>query len=325
MRFLGWLLVSSSLCAGFLDNERVNREIERGEAWFTGSLLSFNGHTMAAGHTEYRPSLLVTDKYGTLDNRWQNHSSPQTFSISPTLSITQGIFDWLDLQAIASVQENRHGGAHSTRLGDVSLYIGFQALEDRRGDWVPDVKVMFGESFPSGSYQRLSPKKNMTDASGSGSYESMVALVIQKLFHVRGTHFIRSRFFASYMFPTSLRVHSFNRYGGGYETSARVYPGIKWSGIASFEYSMSQSFAFSLDFAGYYAQKASFKKGIRGKTATGGRAHLGFPKGGEFSVAPAIEYNWSKNCGLIFGVWFTLAGQSDTSFTTGIVTFNIVH
>jgi hypothetical protein len=325
MRFLGWLALSSSLCAGFLDNERIDTKIERGEAWFTGSLLSFNGHTLPAGHTEYRPSLFVTDRYGTLDNRWQNHCAPETFSVSPTVSITQGVFDWLDLQAIGSMQINRHNGAHSERFSDLSLYLGLQAFEDRQGSAVPDVKFIFGESFPSGAYQRLNPNKQMTDASGSGSYESMIALVIQKMYHVKNTHYIRYRVFVSYMFPTSLHVQGFNRYGGGYHTRAKVYPGIKWSSILSFEYSMSQSWAFSLDFAGYYNQASNRLSGHRGKTIDGTRAELGFSKGGQLSVAPGLEYNWSKNCGLIFGVWFSLAGHQNTSFTSGILTFNIVH
>lgn len=325
MRILGCLLLSSSLFAGFIDSSRANLNAEKGECWLTGSLLSFNGHTIQSGHTEFRPSLFVTDRYGTLDHRWQHNCSPETFSVSPTLSLTQGIFDWLDLQAIGSMQANRHNGVHSTRIGDVSLYMGLQALEDRPGTWMPDLKFIFGESFPSGSYQHLNPDKEMTGASGSGSFETMVAFVLQKLVHTRGSHFIRSRFFASYMFPSSVTVRGFNRYGGGYHTSAAVYPGIKWAGIASFEYSMSQSFAFAIDFAGYYEQKASFQKGRRGHTASKHEAFIGTKKSGQFSVAPALEYNWSKNCGLIFGVWFTLAAHQDQSFTSGVLTFNLTH
>ncbi len=46
------------------------------------------------------------------------------------------------------------------------------------------------------------------------------------------------------------------------------------------------------------------------------------PTSAQFSIAPAIEYNWNANIGIIFGSWFTLAGKNSTQFTSGVFAFN---
>ena len=53
---------------------------------------------------------------------------------------------------------------------------------------------------------------------------------------------------------------------------------------------------------GSWAGKTRFK----GKTLVPNTA----PPAAQFSLAPAIEYNWSSDIGIIFGPWFTIAGRN---------------
>jgi hypothetical protein len=50
---------------------------------------------------------------------------------------------------------------------------------------------------------------------------------------------------------------------------------------------------------------------------------MGGPSIESLSLAPAIEYSWSANFGMIAGVWFTAAGRNSTVFANGIVAINV--
>jgi hypothetical protein len=47
--------------------------------------------------------------------------------------------------------------------------------------------------------------------------------------------------------------------------------------------------------------------------------------GVSFGLAPAIEYNWSPNAGLLFGTWVVFANQRTASRVTPAVAFNYVY
>ncbi len=47
------------------------------------------------------------------------------------------------------------------------------------------------------------------------------------------------------------------------------------------------------------------------------------PSSESFSLAPALEYNWSANIGLIGGVWFTVGGRNTSRFVSGVLAFNV--
>jgi hypothetical protein len=42
----------------------------------------------------------------------------------------------------------------------------------------------------------------------------------------------------------------------------------------------------------------------------------------QYSLAPAIEYNWSEKLGLIAGCWLTIAGKNSRKFTSGVIALN---
>jgi len=44
-----------------------------------------------------------------------------------------------------------------------------------------------------------------------------------------------------------------------------------------------------------------------------------------FSIAPALEYNWNENIGIIGGTWLSLIGRNTASFTNAVIAFNIYN
>jgi hypothetical protein len=44
-----------------------------------------------------------------------------------------------------------------------------------------------------------------------------------------------------------------------------------------------------------------------------------------FGVAPAIEYNWEPNWGVLLGTRFALKGRNVSPSTTPVIAINYVH
>jgi hypothetical protein len=57
---------------------------------------------------------------------------------------------------------------------------------------------------------------------------------------------------------------------------------------------------------------------------TGQLADLSQSCSAYFSLAPAIEYNWSDYVGIITGAWFTIAGRNALTFISSVTALNVV-
>jgi hypothetical protein len=45
----------------------------------------------------------------------------------------------------------------------------------------------------------------------------------------------------------------------------------------------------------------------------------------QYSLAPAIEYNWNIDLGVISGVWFTFAGKNAEAFASWVTALNYYY
>ncbi|MES2122546.1 MAG: hypothetical protein V4492_07205, partial [Chlamydiota bacterium] len=79
--------------------------------------------------------------------------------------------------------------------------------------------------------------------------------------------------------------------------------------------------ALALDIQYQHNNKTRFS-GHKGRTR-GVRNVVGGPSSEQFSLAPAFEYNFTYNVGLIAGCWFTVAGRNALEFASGVVAINI--
>ena len=89
----------------------------------------------------------------------------------------------------------------------------------------------------------------------------------------------------------------------------------------AFEYTLTQNWALALDVLYVHNNHTRFS-GHKGSTY-GIPNSVGGPSSEQFSLAPALEYNWSSNCGVIAGVWFSVAGRNTADFINGVVAINI--
>lgn len=288
------------------------------EPWYTGPLLAETGTNTPKGMINIQPYLYFRDTNGVYDKSWGHQSTPSTFTFHSELDFEVGITKWLDVTFIGQAFYKDKEGVRSFDFGDTTARLGFQLLFEKNYTLIPSIRFLIEESFPTGKYKNLNPSKLGIDASGSGSYETIFALVIEKVVYWFDAHPIRFRLNPSYTYSTKASVKNFNAYGGGFNTDGKAKPGGVFSGIVSFEYSFTQRWVLAMDIVHVESGKTTFS-GIRGTNSDGTIASNTKAKSNQTSLAPAIEYNFSANLGVLAGSHFSIRGKNATDFASGII------
>ncbi|HAT8673884.1 hypothetical protein D7217_06320 [Legionella pneumophila] len=300
--------------------------------WFTGPLLAPAGHTVPKGHTNLEVYGIDVFTDGQYNASGQRISTPKfkTFAANPIL--THGFTDWLDVQLTVPYLFNSTRGVHENHLADVSTALGIQILEQKGSPKRIDFRVLLQETIPTGRYDQLNPALLGTDATGLGSYQTLVGLDFQYLLQVFKTHYLRTRFIASRLFSSNVHIDGLSSYGGSINTHGTVKPGIENNLDLAFEFTLTQHWVAVME--GYIATgKATRFNGILNFNNIGSPpvnvsdldaapVVIGNASFREEALAPAIEYNFNENIGVIGGVWFPVSGVNTSHYMTYVLAIN---
>ena len=287
--------------------------------WFTGPLLAPSALTIPPGHFNIEPYIYINANTGHYNSNWKR-TKIETFWVNefqPSLQF--GLNNWLDFQFNPTLIYNYTKGAGKWVLGDMPIGFDFQLFHTSKiiTQWNTAIKLALKLVVPLGKYQRLDPKKLLTDVGGQGSWQTGVGLIWGNVFYLGGNHFVTWRNSFLYQLPAPVHVKNLNAFGGGPGTNGTAYPAQNFQFDTAIEINLNRNWAFAMDILGSWYGKARFK----GKTLFPMTA----PPSVQFSLAPALEYNWSANIGIIFGSWFSVAGRNAVQFTSGVVAFNYYH
>ena len=177
------------------------------------------------------------------------------------------------------------------------------------------------ETFPTGKYKNSSPNKSLTDLGGKGSYATEIRFLFGRLENIYENHFFRWRVNLNYTFSTNVDVKGIHAYGGGIGTKGTANPGQNFEVDLGLEYNLTRNWALALDLIGTWQDKTRFK-GFPGVSSNGQIASNTAQSSIQYSIAPAIEYNFSANLGIIGGVWLTVAGKNSPQFYSGVIALN---
>jgi hypothetical protein len=286
--------------------------------FYTGPLLAASAHNQPPNSFNIQPYLYVKDTFGEYNRSWSFVSEPDTISTTGQVILQTGIFKWLDISCNLAGNYNTKKGHNAWTFSDAHVSLGFQFLMDQKGKPWPAIRMTLTETFPSGKYQHLNPNKLGIDAGGGGSYETTFALLMSNVMYWIKNHPFQWRLNFAYTVPTDVTVKGFNAYGGGYGTNGKINPGNVFNFIAAIEFSFTQKFAFAMDLT--YSEGSIVKfSGINGTTAAGLPASNTSGPNKVWTLAPALEYNFSENLGIIGGVWFTMVGENSTDFVSGVL------
>jgi len=307
---LFFLLLYTGCCEAVIDSP-----------WMTGPLLSPSGHTVPPGYINLEPYLFYTDNFGVYNNRFgKSTSTPMQTIWNPLLVAYYGLTNHLDIETAIPYQFNRKNSQSDNGFGDLSLTLGIQAVSDIPHTLTPDIKFLVQELFPTGKYEELDPTLNGADAIGSGSYQTTLGVVFQKLWFLPKGRFLRSRLGFTYTIPSNVHLHGLSSFGGSVNTNGTLAPGNEFTAILGLEYTLTQHWVPALDIL----FEDSAANGFRGFAGTDGLmpAVISLEGGDRLSIAPAIEYNFNAEMGLIAGVWFSVAGRNEKDFISGVVAFD---
>lgn len=278
--------------------------------WFTGPIVTTSARLVPYGHFTIEPYYYWTQFPGVYGKHWEQISKPNFYEHTIQVVYKIGIAKKVNLSGIVQGFYSWSQGHSATTFGDLPIGFDFE-LHNKDNRFL---KFSVQETFPTGRYQKLNPKKLLTDAGGAGSYVTQFSITGGSLHHFKGHNFLSLRLNLAANFPSPVHVKGANTYGGDPTTRGTVHPGIGFTFSGGAEYSLTRNWALAMDIVGVYAAKTGFN----GHTIL----PVGGPSSVQYSAAPAIEYNWSEALGLIVGSWFTVAGRNSFRFINAVAALN---
>ena len=307
-----WISYESSMEEA--EEERNNKNVFR--QWFIGPLLVPSPITLNPKHPVFEPSVTLVKDYGEYGSNWAySEYNDKVWSVQYLAYWQMGLTKHLGIDVYGTLASNYTAGASSTYFMDTIFRLGYQITRHQPGTWIPNFRVLLQESFPTGNYQKLQPRKKGTDLTGEGSFQTGLYLAAEMPFGSRTMHTFNLYGAVGYLVQSSARVHGVNFYGGNKTAKGRVYPGNIVAVYLSGELELTKHLAFAFD--SNYQQNFSGK--FRGWQGSGAKTDVFQIV--TFSLAPEIEIAFSEKTGLLLGSWFTLAGQNSPSFIGYFLSF----
>lgn len=291
-------------CCLFAKEEKLD------DPWYTGSLLATSAENTAPGTYVLQPYLNVISNYGIYNNNFSFTSQDNLIEVLPLTLVQGGIFSFLDYQLLLQASKNYRKDASDYNMGDTQFLIGFQLATETKN--IPYIRFTIQESFPTGNYENLNLNKLGTDVTGSGSYETFIGLNFSKLFYPSLRHPLRVRLNLNAIFFSRIKAKGFNAYGGSPDANDRVHPGTIYEIILAPEYSLTQRWVLTSDIIYTHQTKGHIKHLTDNTKET-------MPSSDVFILTPSIEYNFSKDVGLIGGLWFSALGRNTNAFFAGVL------
>lgn len=301
------LCLSAPAAAAGVPNEELY------SAWWTGSLLASPGRTLPFGHSLVEPYLIFSKPL-----------APDSGYAFQSLAVVQaGIGEKFDLQLLLQGAHQAGGGASSTQLGDTRVQLAFQLVDAEKGAWIPDLLFFVRETFPTGRYDQLDPKRKGTDASGGGAFSTGFGANLQKVVLMPNLHPLRLRLNLAFQVPNRVAIRGLSVYNSTPETTGDVFPGKSFSALIAGEYHLTERWVVALDLNYAHGNADSFV-GDAGTTADGRPVAVGNSSRDRFTFAPAIEYNFTGDVGVVGGFSMDVGRNVSTAISPTIA-INIFH
>ena len=300
---IAWLMVAAAVHAT-PDNARQSLD----DAWWTGPMMANSAAALPQGHVLIEPYLY--------DVR-----SPHTDSFGSLTYMEYGVTNRLMVGMIPTFGYNRTSdGLHSSGIdsGDLSVLAQYSLRSFHEGSAMPAMALMVQETLPTGRYDQLNHPG--VDAQGSGAYTTTVQLNTQTYFWLPDGRILRMRFNLGGSVSRTTRVDGLSVYGTPAGFHGRARPGNALGVNAAWEYSMTRHWVLALDVSYHYARGARVE-GIADATPIAYRSH----SSAYFGFAPAIEYNWRNNLGVLIGVRVFTGGHNSSTTITPAIALNYVH
>jgi len=288
----------------------------RDDAWWTGPLLAASPGSLSRGHFLIEPYLFDAIRQGHYDESGRRRAVPHANSFGSQSYILYGLTDKVGVGLIPRFGFNDVSvGRDSSKIGvgDLTVQAQYGLTTFTEGSWVPTTSVVLQETLPTGKYDRLGDLP--ADGLGQGTYSTNVALYSQYFFWMPNGRILRTRFDVSYSISGSAGVRDVSVYGTEEGFRGRARPGNVTVANAAAEYSLTRNWVLAMDVL--YEHDGSTRVYGSGLSVNTGAGYT-------WSLAPAIEYNFTSRVGVIAGAKLTVAGRNATAVVIPVAAINIV-
>jgi hypothetical protein len=282
------------------------------DAWWTGPMLANSAETLPQGH-------MLVEPY------FYDVSSKGSDAFGSRAYVLYGLTDRLTVGLIPIVGYNRiSNGPNSAGigLGDQIVQAQYRLTRFHEGSWLPTLAVQLQETLPTGRYDRLG---RASDGMGGGAWATTLGLNAQSYFWMPNGRLLRVRLNLTRTFNGDADVTGASVYGTtpGFRGTAR--PGDAFYIGTSFEYSLTRSWVLALDL--FRSHDAATR--VDGSTdpvdALPVPVRLQAGSSDVHGYAPAVEYSFSPNLGVLLGMRVITGGHNATRSLTPAIAINYVH
>jgi hypothetical protein len=286
----------------------------RGDAWWTGPLLAASPGSLVPGHFLIEPYVFDAIPRGYYDNGGRRHTGPHSKSFGSQSYVLYGLSDRVGVGLIPRLgfNEPSEGRSSSTvGVGDLTLQAQYGLTRFAEGTWIPSTAFVFQETLPVGKYDRLGDRP--ADGLGAGVYSTTLALYSQYFFWMPTGRILRTRLDLSYSISGSANLRDVSVYGTAQGFRGRARPGNSAIVNAAGEYSLTRNWVLALDVV-YEHDSNTHVSGLGVPQSSAGTGsppaavELNSGPGHTWSLAPAIEYNFTSRVGVIAGAKLAMSG-----------------
>ena len=274
------------------------------DAWWTGPLIAASAATLPQGHVLFEPYLLD------IASRQQSNYASISF-------LYYGLTDWLTVGVIpfAGYVVPKHGNS-AAGAGDTEVQAQVRLSKFDAATGMPALSATIRETVPSGKYEHLgdTPAAGL----GGGAYITTLGLFGQTYAWMPNGRILRLRLDLFESLPQTADLSDASVYGtpSGFHGKAKL--GAAFQANFAFEYSITREWVAACDVI-YGVNNAGSVSGLAGNLP------LDYSLGSSrpWAFAPAVEYNWSGNYGVILGVRYIPQGRDVTASVTPAIGINM--
>lgn len=318
--------------------------------WFTGPLLAQPAVTIEPGKVNLELFNFNIRSDAVYDSQTKIRPVYANTSNQMIPQLTIGLTSTLDIELQPVLISNYFKNKSATTIGDTMVMLGMQALKQHENSLQPDLRITLSEILPSGHYEGLSAQNYALEATGLGTYQTGIDFNFQRLLALPKDYYLNTHLSVGYLYSNAVHVDGYSSYGGTAHTNGDVKPGSVYTFDLAEELSLSQHWVVVLE--GFYQYQDSdrfygdygntdinFRKKTRQEIKEAlsrlmpskhniSSLFLELPKVGNsvvnmLSFAPALEYNFSKEFGVILGTWFSFYGKNTPDFGSVALGINI--
>ena len=282
------------------------------DAWWTGPMLANSAATLPRGH-------MLVETYAF--NQIQDGSS---FYGSLTY-LLYGVTDRFTVGAKPLVGvASSDGRTADPGMGDLTLSTQYRLTDPKAASGAPTIALSLQQSLPTGRHDRLTGYDGT--ALGLGTGTTTLALYGQQLYWLPNGRIFRGRINLSGAWSGKAKVRGASVYGTGETFRGHARPGTNFTAGVSGEYSVTREWVLALDLV--YSHSRSTRVSGRNldeisqvETPVSYRISAS----DSLAIAPAVEYSWKPNLGVLLGTRFIPKWGSTPASVTPAIAINYVH